>query len=52
MTVGGARTVHSKQAAQQVIEAAVVVQELAASEAEVLALVGSKEAKEGNAGTS
>jgi len=40
------------EAAQQVIEAAEVVQELAASKAEVLALVGSKEAKEGNAGTS
>jgi len=40
------------EASQQVIEAAEVVQELAASEAEVLALVDSKEAKEGNAGTS
>jgi len=40
------------EAAQQVIEAAEVVQELAATEAEVLALVGSEEAKEGNAGTS
>jgi len=40
------------EAAQQVIESAVVVQELAASEAEVLAMVGTAEAKEGNAGTS
>jgi len=40
------------EAAQQIIEAAVVVQELAASEAEVLALVGSEEAKEGNVSTS
>jgi len=40
------------EAAQQVTEAAEVVQELAASEAKVLALVGSEEAKEGNAGTS
>jgi len=40
------------EAAQQVIEAAAVVQELATSEAEVLAMVGSEEAKEGNAGTS
>jgi len=40
------------EAAQQVIEAAKVVQELAATEAEILALVRSKEAKEGNAGTS
>jgi len=40
------------EAAHQVIKAAEVVQELAASEAEVLALVGSEEAKEGNAGTS
>ena len=39
------------EASQQVIEAAEVVQELAASEAEVLALVGS-EANEGNIGTS
>ena len=40
------------EAAQQVIEAAVVVQELAASEAEVLATVGTAEAKEGNVGNS
>jgi len=40
------------EAAQQVIEAASVVQELAASEAEVLALVGSEEAKERNVDTS
>jgi len=40
------------EAAQQVIEAASVVQELTTSEAEVLALVGFEEAKEGNAGTS
>jgi len=40
------------EAAQQVIEAAEVVQELAATGAKVLALVGSEEAKEGNAGTS
>jgi len=33
-------------------QGAEVVQELAASEAEVLALVGSEEAKEGNGGTS
>jgi len=39
------------EAAQQVIKAAEVVQELAATEAEVLALVGS-EAAEGNVGTS
>jgi len=35
-----------------VIKATEAVQELAATEAEVLALVGSEEAKEGNAGTS
>jgi len=40
------------EAAQQVIEVAVVVQELAASEAEVLATVGTAEAKEGNVGNS
>ena len=40
------------EAAQQVIEVAKVVQELAASEAVVLALVESEEAKEGKAGTS
>jgi len=40
------------EATQQVIEAAAVVQELAASEAEVMAFVGTAEANEGNAGTS
>jgi len=35
------------EAAQQVIEVVAVVQELAASEAEVLAMMGSEEAKEG-----
>jgi len=40
------------EASQQVIKATEVVQELATTEAKVLALVGSEEAKEGNAGTS
>jgi len=40
------------EATQEVIKAAEVVQELAATEAEVLALVASKEANEGNAATS
>ena len=40
------------QAAHQVIEAAAVIQELVASEAEVLGIVDTVEAKEGNAGTS
>jgi len=40
------------EAAQQVIKAAEFVQELAATEAEVLALIASEEAKEGNAATS
>jgi len=40
------------EAAQEVIKAAEVVQELAATEAEVLALVASEEAKEENAATS
>ena len=40
------------EAAQQVIKAAEVVQELAATEAEVLALVASKEAEEGNVAAS
>ena len=40
------------EAAHEVIKAAEVVQELATTEAEVLALVASEEAKEGNAGTS
>jgi len=37
------------QAAHQVIEAAAVIQELKASEAEVLGIVEAAEAKEGNA---
>jgi len=40
------------QAAHQVIEAAAVIQELAAFEAEVMGIVDTTEAKEGNAGTS
>jgi len=40
------------QAAHQVIEAALVIQELATSEAEVLGMVEAAEAKEGNVGTS
>jgi len=40
------------QAAHQVIEAAAVIQELAASEVEVLGIVDTVEAREGNAGTS
>jgi len=40
------------QATHQVIEAAAVIQELAASEAEVLGIVEVAEAKEGNDGTS
>jgi len=40
------------QAAHQVIEAAAMIQELAASEAEVLGMVEAAEAKEGNIGTS
>jgi len=40
------------QAAHQVIEVAAVIQELAASEAEVLGMVETTEAKEGNVGTS
>ena len=40
------------QAAHQVIEAAAIIQELAASEAEVLGIVDTAEAKEGNAGIS
>jgi len=40
------------EAAQEVIKAAEVVQEFASTEAEVLALVASEEAEEGNVGTS
>jgi len=40
------------QATHQVIEAAAVIQELAASEVEVLGIVDTTKAKEGNAGTS
>jgi len=43
---------YAAQAAHQVIEAAAVIQELAASEAEVLGIVEATEAREGNVGTS
>ena len=42
---------YAVEAAQQVIEAAAMIQKLAASEAEVVGMVEAIEAKEGNAGT-